>query len=107
MKYLAFIFSFYIISLTVAPAVQLLREKLAYECGKSCSDKSKSDKDSDGCNKRECSTFSCCYKNVFFFSHIKHTIHYFPDLVQTNNFGFNEMVTSYNLFDIWHPPKLV
>lgn len=107
MKHLALIVSLYILSLSAVPAVQLLKDKLTSQCGQSCSKDSKSAKDSDGCDKRECSFFSCCYKSVYFFTETKYTFHYFPYVKLTNNFGFTEMITSFNLFDIWHPPKLV
>jgi hypothetical protein len=105
MKFLASLISIYFLLLGAVPAVQVVRMQLIPECGSSCTKEQKPTKDTEGCDKRECSVSSCCYKNIFLEVPTKFTLHYFQDIEVNHNFWFNEIITSQNIFDIWHPPK--
>lgn len=103
MKALALILSFYVLSLTVAPAVALLREK--FECSDSCS-KKETQKDSDGCEKQSCSTFSCCYKIVYMVNPCKENLFFTQYRIVKNSFGYTNPILTLHSFDIWHPPRI-
>ena len=108
MKHFAFILSFYILSLASAPVIQITFAKLTAKCQNSCSKESKPIKENDGCEKRGCSLITCCYNSLLLFiSETKFSfLDYFPITVE-NNFNLEQVLHSFNLFDIWHPPKFV
>lgn len=107
MKIFAFVFSFFIFSLTIAPAVNLLHTKFS-SCKDSCSEKSTSQKDSDGCEKKTCTVFSCCFKTqVFPPLQYKNNDTFQLKVIVKQNFKPKKNYISFQLFDIWHPPKLV
>jgi hypothetical protein len=93
------------LSLAVVPVIPLAQAKLASGCAASCSQKPDREKDTDGCNKRECTVFACCYKLFFFIRSEHYTSPFTSETVAENNFGSNEVIFSYQLSDIWHPPN--
>ena len=103
MKTLALILSFYVLSLTAAPAVALLREK--FKCSESCS-KKETTNDSDGCEKQSCSAFSCCYKIVGITFSYKENLFFTQYKIVKNSFGYTNPVLKLHSFDIWHPPRI-
>lgn len=109
MKYFAFLLSLYILSLAAAPVIQIAHAKLTAKCYdySSCSKESKPIKD-DGCEKRGCSPITCYYNSLLLFiTEAKYSFqHYFPITIE-NNFNLKQVFTSFNLFDIWHPPRFV
>ena len=107
MKYFALILSFYILSLAAAPIIQIAHAKLTAKCHNSCSKESKPMKENDECEKRGCSLITCCYNSLLLFiTEAKYSFQqHFPITIE-NNFNLRQVFKSFNLFDIWHPPKL-
>ena len=107
MKHLALIYGLFILSLTVAPAVQVLHAKFL-SCESSCSKKTTSEKDSDGCDKRTCTVFSCCFKTQVFLPVQYNIANVFrPELIILHNFKPKKNYISLRSFDIWHPPRFI
>lgn len=107
MKYVAVIFSVFILSLTIAPAIQILHAKFS-SCENSCSKKTTSDKDADGCDKKTCTVFSCCFKTqVYPPVQYRITNVFQPELVVLHNFKPKKDYISLRSFDIWHPPRFI
>ena len=105
MKYVAFLLSFYILSLATMPLAKSVMSQYVQECSKSCPQDSQG-KDADGCPKQICSPFSCCLKTfVLFQEDYGHPQPPVPDAVPVNNFANGQMFFSLNDFDIWNPPK--
>jgi hypothetical protein len=106
MKLLAFVLSFYVLSLAAVPGIQMLQVKLAENCKSVCSGEPKPSQ-ADGCEKQQCCLVSCCYFSLLFYAaETKYSFHqYFATTIE-NNFGRQQIVASFNFFDIWHPPRL-
>lgn len=108
MKFLAFIISFYILSLAVAPGLKLLRTKFSSEhCKTICSESPLSENDNDGCQKQNCTPFTCCFKTFIFTNLYSFPSQFLSKLTVKNNYNLKRIFISLQTFDIWHPPKYV
>ncbi len=108
MRYLAFILSFHLMTLTVAPAASMLYAKFSSErCGTSCSKSSNPEKETRDCEKQSCFTFSCCKISVFLAPTYKNSFQFQLESTLKNNFILKELFISLRPFDIWHPPKFI
>lgn len=107
MKYLAFIISFYILSLAVTPGIKVLRAKFTSEhCKKMCTEGPLTENE-DGCQKQNCTPFTCCFKTFIFSSYYNLPAQFLSELTVKNNYSLKRIFLSPPTFDIWHPPKFV
>ena len=106
MKYFALILGFYILSLAAAPVIQIALAQLTSECNSSYSKECKPVTENDGCEKRGCSLITCYYNSLLLFIYeAKYSFkQHFPITIK-NNFNLKQVFKSFDLFDIWHPPK--
>jgi hypothetical protein len=106
MKYFAIIISCYILGLAASPALQIAHAKFSAKCHNCCAKKLPV-KETKDCDKRDCPLMTCCYNSLLLFiTETKYTFrHHFFTAIE-NNFKSHQVFISYNLFDIWHPPKL-
>lgn len=107
MKMLSAILSFYILGLTLTPALQLLKSKFL-SCKESCSNIPGSEKDNDGCDKKTCTVFSCCFKTQAY-PPIQYKVDstFYSEFAILQNFKPNKDYISLKSFEIWHPPKFI
>lgn len=107
MKALASVLSLYILSLTIAPAVQVLQAQFL-SCRSACTKPSSDDRDKDGCDKKECTVFSCCFKTqILPPAPYKSKVFFIPELAIQHNFKPNRNYISIGSSDIWHPPRFI
>ena len=109
MKQIAFILSFFILSLSIIPMVKLLHGKYSPEyCSKSCTNNPDSQKDSDGCKKQTCSPFSCSFKTLIIVQSIyQYPNQFIAEFTNRNTYITKAIFVSIRSFEIWHPPKIV
>lgn len=107
MKAFASLLSFYFLSLTIAPAMQALQAQFL-SCKSACTKPSADDRDKDGCDKKECTVFSCCFKTQLLPpASYKSKIVFMPELAIQHNFKPSQDYISIGAFDIWHPPRFI
>jgi hypothetical protein len=111
MKILSYIFAFYIMLLTVQPAVALLLKKETKDCCSECCNKCKDvpkqeNQNKDNCPESACNPFQACGCCVGYTLSVN-TLNFVSSFTQnTERVIFKENFISQFSVNIWQPPKI-
>jgi hypothetical protein len=108
MKFIAYIFCFYLFALTTLPSVRAIKMQFSEKCQSSCQKDNSNNEEPTGCEKGKIimnlSFNPVCYETSQLLSHNKKND--FIQIIKEENITYKKVFICQYKGSIWQPPKI-